>query len=97
MNRSPPELLFVEFYRDCGEILATGYGPYDHERLCARRDGIRQRSVRRFVGQILPAGEESHECSALLSDVVADRAAQHRIAELERVEKRALGVLTRAV
>src|ERR1700730_16187169 len=40
--------------------------------------------------QILLAGEEPHERSALLRDVVADRPAQHRIAGLERVEDRAL-------
>src|SRR5258708_4352995 len=42
------------------------------------------------MGQILPAGEESQERPALLRDVVADRAAQHGIAGLERVEDRAL-------
>ena len=36
--------------------------------------------------EILLAGEEPHERPALLRDVVADRAAQHRIARLERVE-----------
>src|SRR5260370_11873896 len=42
------------------------------------------------MGQILPAGEESQERPALLRDVVTDRAAQHGIAGLERVEDRAL-------
>ena len=46
--------------------------------------------VRRLVRQVLLAGEEPHERPALLRDVVADRAAQHRIAGLQRIEDRAL-------
>src|ERR1700720_2141874 len=46
------------------------------------------------MGQILFAGEEPQERSAPLRDVVADRAAQRRIAGLERVEDRALRGLT---
>jgi hypothetical protein len=42
------------------------------------------------VGEILLAGEEPQERSALPGDVVADRSAQHRIADLERVQDRAL-------
>jgi hypothetical protein len=42
------------------------------------------------VGQILLAGEEPYERSALLRDLIADRPAQHRIAGLEGVEDRAL-------
>src|SRR3989442_4724935 len=42
------------------------------------------------MGQLLVAGEEPYEGSALLRDVVADRPAQHGIAGLERVEDRAL-------
>ena len=62
----------------------------DQERLRARRDRVGQRGVRKFVGQILRAGKEPDERSALLRDVVADRPAQHRIAGLERIEDRAL-------
>ena len=64
--------------------------PDDQKRLRARRDRVGQRRVRRLVRQILLAGEEPHERPALLRDVIADRAAQHRIAGLERVEDRAL-------
>src|SRR5579885_1844638 len=42
------------------------------------------------MGQILGAGEKPQERPPLLRDVVADRAAQHRIAGLERVENRTL-------
>ena len=69
---------------------AAGDGSDDEQRLGARRDRGGQRRVRRVVGQILLAGEEPHERPALLRDVIADRAAQHRIAGLERVEHRAL-------
>jgi len=44
--------------------------------------------------QILLAGEEPHEGPALLSDVVADGAAEHRIASLKRVKDRALCNIT---
>src|SRR5213080_404519 len=70
--------------------LAAGHGTHDQKRLCAHRDRVGQRGIRRFVGQILLAGEDPHERSALLREVVADRPAQHRIAGLERVEDRAL-------
>src|SRR2546427_909694 len=74
--------------------LAAGHGTHDQKRLCAHRDRVGQRGIRRFVGQILLAGEDPHERSASLRDVIADRAAQHRIAGLERVEDRALRDLT---
>src|SRR5688572_308107 len=74
--------------------LAAGHGPHDQKRLGAKRDRVGQRGVRQLVGQILLAGEEPHERSALLCDVVADRPAQHRIPGLERVEDRALRDLT---
>jgi hypothetical protein len=40
------------------------------------------------MGQILSAGEEPQERSALLRHVVADRALQHRISRLEFIEHR---------
>ncbi len=49
---------------------------------------VGQRRVRRLVRQVLRASEEAQERPALRSDVVADRAAQHRIPRLERVEHR---------
>src|SRR2546426_5479397 len=74
--------------------LAAGHRSHDQKRLCAHRDRVGQRGIRRFVGQILLAGEDPHERSALLREVIADRPAQHRIAGLERVEDRALRGLT---
>src|SRR2546426_5700681 len=75
-------------------LLAAGHGPHDEKRLGPVRDRVGQRGIRRFVGQILLAGEEPHERPALVRDVVADRPAQHRVAGLERVEDRALRGLT---
>jgi hypothetical protein len=49
------------------------------------------------MGQIPPAGKEPQEGTALLSDVVADRAAQHRVTSLQRVEDGLLGDLRRDV
>ena len=40
--------------------------------------------------KILRASEESQERAALLRDVIANRASQHRIPRLQRVEDRAL-------
>jgi len=87
-----PECVFPSLpplRKECGP-LAAGYGPYDQKRLGPRRDRVGQRGVRQFMGQILLAGEEPYERSALLRDVVADRPAQHGVAGLERVEDRAL-------
>jgi hypothetical protein len=42
------------------------------------------------VGYILLAGEEPHQWPALLRRLVADRPAQHRIADLERATARGL-------
>src|SRR5260370_30171810 len=47
--------------------------------------------------QILPAGEEPQERATLLAHVLADRAAQHRVTSLQRVEDRLLGDLRRNV
>jgi hypothetical protein len=51
---------------------------------------VGHRGVRRLMGKVLLTGEELQHRSALLRDVVADRPAQHRIADLECVEDRAL-------
>ncbi len=47
-------------------------------------------AVRRFVRQIFLTGEEAQKGPTLLRDVIADRALQHRIGRLDRVEHRAL-------
>ena len=43
------------------------------------------------MGKVFLAGKESEERTALQRHVIADRATQHRVACLERVEDRALG------
>src|SRR2546427_2938802 len=88
IRRPPRSTLFP--YTTLFRSLAAGDGPHDQKRLGPRRDRVGQRGVRQLMGQILLAGEEPYERSALLRDVVADRPAQHGIAGLERVEDRAL-------
>src|SRR5258708_3741486 len=70
--------------------LPSGNGPYDEKGLFPRCDCVGKRSVRRLEGIVFLAGEETQERTALLRDVVADRAAQHWILGLEGVEDRAL-------
>ena len=83
---------------DCGvgsrPELAARNGPQDDQWLLPGRDGVGQWGVRQFVRQIFFAGKEPQERSALLREVVADRPAQHGIADLERVEDRTLRGLT---
>src|SRR5438067_1731175 len=62
-------------------------GGWAHETTLAPRDG--ERGIRRLVRQVPLAGEEPQEGPPPLGDVVADRAAQHGIAGLERVQHRA--------
>lgn len=52
---------------------------------------IGQGRVRRLVGEVLLACEKPQEGAAFFSDVVANRAAQHRIARFKRGEYCALG------
>src|SRR6266705_1592147 len=66
----------------CGPRLAAGDGPDDEKRLRPGRDDVREGGVRRLMGEIPLAREESQERSTLLRDVVADRPSQHRIAGL---------------
>src|SRR5687768_11868148 len=62
----------------------------DHEWLGTAHHRVRERRIGRFVGQVLRAGEEAHVRAPLLRGVIADRAAQHRIRRLERIEGAAL-------
>src|SRR6266550_8441489 len=70
--------------------LTTRNGPDHNKRLFPGCDCIGERGVGRLVGEVFFAGEEAQERAALLGDVVADGAAQHGIARLERVQHRAL-------
>jgi hypothetical protein len=80
--------LYVLEGADC---LAAGDGSDDDEGLFAGCDGFGQWCVGRLVREILLAGEEAQEWTALQRDLVADGAAQHGIAGLEGVEDGALG------
>src|ERR1700722_6671641 len=71
------------------QLSAARNGSDNQKRLGAGGHRGGQRLIRRLVGPILLAGEEAQEGAALQSDVIANRAAQHGIAGLERVERRA--------
>ena len=73
--------------------LAAGDGADDEKRLRPARYRFGQGMVGRFEGPILAAGKKSQEGPALQGDVVADGAAQHGVASLERVQNGALGDL----
>jgi hypothetical protein len=66
--------------------LAAGDGADNQKGLLAGDDGVRERGVRRFVGEVFFAGEEAEERAALMGDVIADGAAEHRILALEGIE-----------
>ena len=66
------------------------YGSYDQKRLSPRYDGCGQGGIRRFVGEVLLAGEEPYKGPALSGDVIAERAAECWIGGLERVEEGSL-------
>ena len=69
---------------------AAGDGADDEEGLRTRGDRVGERRVRQLVGEILATSEEPQERPALLRDVIADRAAQHRVAGFERIDDRTL-------
>jgi hypothetical protein len=70
--------------------LSPGNGPDNDKRFLPRDDRLRQRSIRRFVGQILLTRKEPQERPALQGDVIADGSAQHGIAGLKRIKNRPL-------
>src|SRR5947207_434424 len=72
------------------EFLTSGNCSDNEKRLGSGRDCLGERSLRRFVGQILTASEKPHEGSAPLRDMIPDRSAQHWIAGLDRIKDRAL-------
>src|SRR5271157_350630 len=69
-------------------VLSPRNRPDDQQRLGTRNDRFRQRGIRRFMRQVLLASKEAQERTPLARDVIANRAAQHGIAGLERVEDR---------
>src|SRR5207245_3789198 len=64
----------------------AGDGADDQERLRAGRHRLRQWRIRWLIREILLAGVEPDEGPTLVRDLVADGAAEHRIAGLERIE-----------
>src|SRR5438046_10241149 len=72
------------------ETLAASDGPYDEKGFCTRCDRLGQRRIGRLKGIIFLASEEPQKGTALVGDMIADRAAQHRILRLEGIEHRPL-------
>jgi len=64
----------------------TGYGAEDDEWLGSIDDGGGEWRVGGVERDVLLAGEEAKECTALACDLVADCAAEHGIDGLEGVE-----------
>ena len=76
----------LAFFKYHPSELAASDGADDNKGLHSRRDRVGQRRIRRLMRQILLAGEEAQERAPLLRNMIADGAAQHRVAGLERVE-----------
>src|SRR5260370_38314206 len=70
--------------------LGAGNGADDEKWLFSGCDFVGQQSVRRLQGIVFRAGEETQERTALLRDMIAYRAAQHRILCFEGIEHGAL-------
>src|SRR5947209_4695382 len=87
-----PSILYrnSRWFQRRDSFLSPGNCANDQIRLRAACDRLRQWRVRRFVRQIFPTRVEAQERPALLRHMIADRAAQHRIARLNRVNDRAL-------
>jgi hypothetical protein len=73
---------------DCAAL--TARNRCDHQqRLHSQGDRLGQRSIKRRESKVLFAGVVPQERSPLMRDVVANRAAEHWVAGLQRVEHRA--------
>ena len=66
--------------------LAAGNSPDDEQWFGTGCDFLGERRVGRLIGEILLTGVEADEVAALTSGVVADGAAEHRVAGFQRVE-----------
>jgi hypothetical protein len=71
-------------------MLSASNGPDNDKRLLPGHNGVGEWRVGRFVGQILLAREKAQKWAALLCDMVADCASEHRISPFKRVQHRAL-------
>lgn len=85
METGPRDAIPLEDGR-ASAALASGDGADYKERLCAARDRIRQRRVRRLVREIAFAREKPHERTPALRRVVAHRSSQHRKARFDCIE-----------
>ena len=72
------------------EPLPAGNRSDDQKRFLPGPNRIRERSVRRFVGQVLLARKEAQERTPLSRHLIANRPAQHRITSLKRIKHRSL-------
>src|SRR5438876_3100603 len=90
-QRSSPPVPLSAYAERGNSGLPTRDRPDHEKRLRPRCDRLGQGSVRRVVRQVPLAREEPQERPAPLGDVVADRAAQHGITRLERVQHRGAG------
>jgi hypothetical protein len=71
--------------------LTAGDGADDEEGLGAGGNFGGKRRVGSFEGEVFRAGEKAEEGPALQRDVIADRAAEHRVAGFESVQDGTLG------
>ena len=72
-------------------MLTAGHGTHDQIGLSAADDRLGQRRIRLLVGQVQFAGEEPDERPPPPAVMIADTAAQHRVAGLQCVQHRSLG------
>ena len=70
--------------------LPASDGSDDQKGFVARCNRVGKRHIGRFVRPVFLADEVPQERSAFVRDVITDRAPQHRIAGLQRVEDRSL-------
>ncbi len=68
--------------------LSSRHGPYDQQWLRSAYHNCGEGSIRRFVREILLAGEKANERPSAFRHVIADGASQHRILTLQGIEDR---------
>ena len=74
--------------------LSPGHGPHDLKRLLSLLDRFRERSVGRFMRQILAAGEEPQRGAPLLRCLIASCPNQRGIPGLEGIQDQSLRCLS---
>lgn len=86
LGGSPSDHRSNQRYESLYRSLATSYRAHDLEGLFSGGNLIGQRSVRRFMRQVLLTGVEPQERSALMGSVIANGSPQCGIARLESVD-----------